>query len=126
MVSATVEPRPRDTNTGRLHREIVLNDVSSRVFRTYADHSGRRSLLVANSTDYRKPNETTSPRDNPVHDPARHEDVAVEYVNLKECRSIFSAANEIHLELTGEKVGAYEGLDGAFTGIWDALAAYPA
>ncbi len=56
---------------------------------------------------------------------ARHDDVAVEYVNLKECRSIFSAASEIHLELTGEAVGAYEGLDGAFAGIWDALAEYP-
>jgi len=55
----------------------------------------------------------------------RHSDIAVEYVNLKECRSIFSAANEIHLELTGTKVGAYEGLDGAFSGIWDALADYP-
>jgi len=57
---------------------------------------------------------------------ARHDSVAVEYVNLKECRSIFSAAREIHLELTGETVGAYEGVDGAFTGIWEALAEYPA
>lgn len=56
---------------------------------------------------------------------ARHDAVAVEYVNLKECRSIFSAASEIHLELTGEAVGAYEGVDGAFAGIWDALAEYP-
>ena len=56
---------------------------------------------------------------------ARTDDLAVKYVNLKECRSIFSAANEIHLELTGEKVDAYEGLDGAFTGIWAALAEYP-
>jgi orc1/cdc6 family replication initiation protein len=56
---------------------------------------------------------------------ARHEAVAVEYVNLKECRSIFSAASEIHLELTGEAVGAYEGVDGAFAGIWEALAEYP-
>ncbi|KAB7514654.1 AAA family ATPase [Halosegnis rubeus] len=56
---------------------------------------------------------------------ARHDSVAVEYVNLKECRSIFSAAREIHLELTGETVGAYEGVDGAFTGIWEALAEYP-
>jgi hypothetical protein len=46
-------------------------------------------------------------------------------VNLKECRSLFSAANEIHLELTGEKVGAYEGLDGVFKGIWTALETYP-
>lgn len=56
---------------------------------------------------------------------ARHDAVAVEYVNLKECRSIFSAASEIHLELTGGSVGAYEGVDGAFAGIWDALEAYP-
>ncbi|MFC7176981.1 Cdc6/Cdc18 family protein [Halosegnis marinus] len=56
---------------------------------------------------------------------ARHDDVAVEYVNLKECRSLFSAAREIHLELTGETVGAYEGLDGAFAGIWAALDEYP-
>jgi orc1/cdc6 family replication initiation protein len=57
---------------------------------------------------------------------ARHEAVAVEYINLKECRSIFSAASEIHLELTGEAVGAYEGVDGAFAGIWEALEEYPA
>ncbi|MEF8825333.1 MAG: AAA family ATPase [Halapricum sp.] len=56
---------------------------------------------------------------------ARHDGLAVEYVNLKECRSIFSAAREIHLVLTGESVGAYEGLDGAFAGIWAALDAYP-
>ncbi|RQG97654.1 Cdc6/Cdc18 family protein [Natrarchaeobius chitinivorans] len=55
----------------------------------------------------------------------RHDTVAVEYVNLKECRTLFSAANEILFELTGEKKGAYEGLDGVFAGIWDALAAYP-
>ena len=57
---------------------------------------------------------------------ARHDIVAVEYVNLKECRTIFSAASEIHLELTGDPVASYEGLDGAFTRIWDALADYPA
>ena len=57
---------------------------------------------------------------------ARHDDVAVEYVNLKERRSIFSAANEIHLEVTGEKRGAYVGLDGVFDGIWGTLAEYPA
>lgn len=56
---------------------------------------------------------------------ARHDNVAVEYVNLKECRSLFSAANEIHLELTGERKGAYAGLDGVFNGIWEALEAYP-
>jgi orc1/cdc6 family replication initiation protein len=57
---------------------------------------------------------------------ARTDELAVEYVNLKECRSLFSAANEIHLALTGEKRGAYEGLDGVFDGIWSALEAYPA
>ncbi|WP_049898896.1 Cdc6/Cdc18 family protein [Halococcus agarilyticus] len=55
----------------------------------------------------------------------RNDAVAVEYVNLKECRSLFSVANEIHFELIGEKKGAYEGLDGVFEGIWEALAEYP-
>lgn len=50
---------------------------------------------------------------------------ALEYVNLKECRSLFSAANEIHLEVAGRKKGAYEGLDGVFEGVWDALESYP-
>lgn len=56
---------------------------------------------------------------------ARTEMVATEYVNLKECRTLFSVANEIHLELTGEKKQAYEGLDGVFEGIWAALEDYP-
>ena len=56
---------------------------------------------------------------------ARNEGIAVEYVNLKECRSLFSAANEIHFELCGEKLGAYQGLDGVFDGIWEALEDYP-
>ncbi|QCS42029.1 Cdc6/Cdc18 family protein [Natrinema versiforme] len=56
---------------------------------------------------------------------ARHDSVAVEYVNLKECRTLFSAANEILYELTGERKGAYEGLDGVFTEIWAALVEYP-
>ena len=34
-------------------------------------------------------------------------------------------ANEICFELTGEKKGAYEGLDGVFTAIWTALESYP-
>ncbi|EMA45172.1 cell division control protein 6 [Halococcus morrhuae DSM 1307] len=55
----------------------------------------------------------------------RTDRLAVEYVNLKECRSLFSAANEIHFELTGTKKKAYEGLDGVFEGIWEALAEYP-
>ncbi|MFC4438568.1 MULTISPECIES: Cdc6/Cdc18 family protein [Natrialbaceae] len=55
----------------------------------------------------------------------RHDRVAAEYVNLKECRTLFSAANEILFELTGAKKGAYEGLDGVFEGIWNALEAYP-
>lgn len=57
---------------------------------------------------------------------ARHDAVAVKYVNLKECRTLFSAANEILLELTGERRQAYEGLDGVFDAIWDALDEYPA
>ena len=56
---------------------------------------------------------------------ARTDSVAVEHVNLKECRTIFSAANEILFEATGEKAGAYVGLDGVFTAIWEALADYP-
>ncbi|WP_245154526.1 AAA family ATPase [Halorussus marinus] len=48
-----------------------------------------------------------------------------EYVNLKECRSQFSAANEILFKLTGERKQAYEGLDGVFAGIWKALESYP-
>ena len=55
----------------------------------------------------------------------RHDELAVEYVNLKECRTLFSAANEICFELTGEKRGAYEGLDGVFEAIWNALSSYP-
>ena len=56
---------------------------------------------------------------------ARHPTVAVEYVNLKECRTLFSAANEILFELTGETKKAHHGLDGVFTAIWEALADYP-
>ena len=55
----------------------------------------------------------------------RTEEFAYEYVNLKDCRSIFSAANQILFALTGEKKGAYEGLDGVFEGIWTALEDYP-
>lgn len=56
----------------------------------------------------------------------RTEQLAVEYVNLKDCRTLFSAANEIHLELTGDRKQAYQGLDGVFEGIWTALETYPA
>ena len=56
---------------------------------------------------------------------ARTDSVAVEYVNLKECRTLFSAANEILLELTGERAKAYVGLDGVFQAIWAALEDYP-
>ncbi|KYH25034.1 ORC1-type DNA replication protein [Halalkalicoccus paucihalophilus] len=51
--------------------------------------------------------------------------VGVEYVNLKECRTIFSAANEILFALGGEKEGAYVGLDGVFEAIWERLEEYP-
>ncbi|WP_394740144.1 Cdc6/Cdc18 family protein [Natronococcus roseus] len=57
---------------------------------------------------------------------ARTESVAVEYVNLKGCHTLFSAANEILFQLADEKKGAYEGLDGVFEGIWEALEDYPA
>lgn len=55
----------------------------------------------------------------------RNAAVAVEYVNLKQCRTLFSAANEILFELTGAKKQAYEGIDGVFTGIWDTLEGGP-
>jgi cell division control protein 6 len=57
---------------------------------------------------------------------ARTDGLAVEYVNLKQCRTIFSAANEILVALGGEKKDAYEGLDGVFEAIWATLATYPA
>jgi archaeal cell division control protein 6 len=53
----------------------------------------------------------------------RHDELAVEYVNLKECRTLFSAANEILFELAGAKKGAYEGVDSVFGSIWAALEA---
>lgn len=56
---------------------------------------------------------------------ARTPEFGFEYVNLKECRSQFSVANEILFELTGERKQAYEGLDGVFAGIWDAFEEYP-
>lgn len=56
---------------------------------------------------------------------ARTEQLAVEYVNRKECRTLFSAANEIHVELTDERKQAYEGLDGVFDEIWTTLNEYP-
>jgi orc1/cdc6 family replication initiation protein len=56
---------------------------------------------------------------------ARVEKVAVVYVNLKECRTLFGAANEILYEVAGQKLGAYEGLDGVFDAVWTALESYP-
>lgn len=56
---------------------------------------------------------------------ARQNDLATEYVNLKECRTLFSAANEILFELADRKVQAHQGLDGAFKSIWETLAEYP-
>ena len=56
---------------------------------------------------------------------ARREDLAAEYVNLKECRTLFSAANEILLALGEPQAKAHEGLDGAFAAIWQALDHYP-
>ena len=55
----------------------------------------------------------------------RTEEFDVEYVNLKECRTVFSAANEILFALGEEKRGAHEGLDGVFTAIWERLETYP-
>lgn len=44
----------------------------------------------------------------------RMDSVGAEYVNLKEWRTIFSAANEILFARGGEKRGSYAGLDGVF------------
>lgn len=55
----------------------------------------------------------------------RTNDFGVEYVNLKECRTIFSAANEILSALGGKKCGAHMGLDGVFERIWECLEDYP-
>jgi archaeal cell division control protein 6 len=51
----------------------------------------------------------------------RTDDVDVEYVNLKERRTIFSATSGVLFALDGEKRGAYVGLDGVFEAIWDCL-----
>ncbi len=40
---------------------------------------------------------------------ARTAEFEYEYVNLKECRTLFSAANEVLFELTGERVQALRG-----------------
>ena len=55
----------------------------------------------------------------------RTEEFDVEYVNLKECRTVFSAANEILFALGEEKRGAHEGLDGVFGAIWERLESHP-
>jgi orc1/cdc6 family replication initiation protein len=44
----------------------------------------------------------------------------VVYVNLKECRSLFAAANQILFSLTDEKASPVSGLDGVFERIWAA------
>jgi cell division control protein 6 len=56
---------------------------------------------------------------------ARTDCFAFEYVNLKECRTLFSAGNEILLEVAGEKLKTYQGLDGIFDRLWDTLESYP-
>lgn len=56
---------------------------------------------------------------------ARYTDFDVEYINLKEYRTIFSAANEILLALGGEKQGGHMGLDGVCGVIWERLETFP-
>jgi orc1/cdc6 family replication initiation protein len=43
------------------------------------------------------------------------------YVNLKESRSLFSAANQILFELTGTKESQIAGVDGVFASIWKSV-----
>jgi cell division control protein 6 len=43
------------------------------------------------------------------------------YVNLKQCRTIFSAADAILSAISGERVPVNLGVDRVFSGIWDAL-----
>lgn len=52
---------------------------------------------------------------------ARSDGVRTVFVNLKECRSLFSAANQILFELTGEREPQVVGLDGVFAKIWSWL-----
>lgn len=39
----------------------------------------------------------------------KNKEFGFEYVNLKECRTLFSVANEILFELSGDKMKAYHG-----------------
>lgn len=68
---------------------------------------------------------TTLNRRNCAEFAARTDAFAYEYVNLKDGRTIFSAANEILYALSGKKKGANEGLDGVFAAIWTVLEDYP-
>lgn len=52
---------------------------------------------------------------------ARHDDLSIEYVNSRECRTLFSVVNEILFELAGTKTQACEGLDRVFGVVWEAL-----
>lgn len=54
----------------------------------------------------------------------RKDEFSYVYVNLKDCRTVFSAANQILLELTGEKLESFEGLDTVFDGIFEALSGH--
>jgi cell division control protein 6 len=51
---------------------------------------------------------------------AQFPDLRTVYVNLKECRSLFSAANQILFQLTDAKAPTVAGLDGIFEAIWKA------
>ncbi len=51
---------------------------------------------------------------------AQFPDLRTLYVNLKECRSLFSAANQILFQLTDAKAPTVAGLDGIFEEIWKA------
>jgi orc1/cdc6 family replication initiation protein len=55
---------------------------------------------------------------------AKSDGLKTVFVNLKECRSLFSAANQILFELTGTKEPQVVGLDGVFAKLWSSVRKY--
>lgn len=106
--------------------EIISRDVQERKLATILNDI-REGYLPTTVSIYGPPGtgKTTTTRRLCREFAARNGNFGVEYINLKECRTLFSVANEILFELAGEKKQAYEGLDGVFEAIWNALEDYP-